>query len=154
MLLDRIEQATAGDIPQLVDLLTILFTQEADFHPDREKQMRGLRLIVESSDRGRIFVARSGGEIVGMASLLFTVSTAEGAPACWLEDMVVRPERRGSGIGSRLLEHALDFARTHGFARVTLLTDRANADAMRFYHRHGFCPSEMAPLRWRAAAQD
>ena len=146
-IMEHIEQATAADVPQLTDLLTVLFTQEADFIPDREKQMRGLRLIVEAPDRGQIFVARIHGEIVGMVSLLFTVSTAEGAPACWLEDMVVRPERRNGGVGSRLLQHAVSYAKANGFARLTLLTDRANEEAMRFYQRHGFRPSEMTPLR-------
>ena len=145
--MDRIEQATAADIPQLADLLAILFAQEADFRPDREKQMRGLRLIVEAPERGRIFVARTDGKIVGMVSLLFTVSTAEGEPACWLEDMVVLPEQREKGIGSRLLRHAIDYAKAHGFVRITLLTDLTNKDAIRFYRRHGFCPSEMTPLR-------
>ena len=72
----HIEQATTADIPQLADLLAILFTQEADFIPDREKQMRGLRLIVEVPERGQISVARIDGEIVGMVSLLFTVNSA------------------------------------------------------------------------------
>jgi GNAT superfamily N-acetyltransferase len=145
--MERIEQATAEDIPQLADLLTLLFTQEADFRPDRKRQMHGLRLIVEAPDRGRIFIARIGGKIVGMVSLLFTVSTAEGGPACWLEDMVVRPDQRGNGVGSRLLEHAVRYAKLHGVTRITLLTDQTNEQALRFYQRHGFRPSAMMPLR-------
>ena len=82
-----------------------------------------------------------------MVSLLFTVSTAEGAAACWLEDMIVRPEHRCNGLGSRLLQHAVNEAKARGFARITLLTDRGNADAIRFYQRHGFQLSEMLPLR-------
>jgi GNAT superfamily N-acetyltransferase len=145
--MEHIDEATASDVPQLADLLSILFTQEADFRPDREKQMRGLRLIVDAPDRGRIFLARRGGEIVGMVSLLFTVSTAEGAAACWLEDMVIRPEQRGRGLGARLLQHAVAYAQANGFARITLLTDRINDRAIRFYEQHGFRRSEMVPLR-------
>src|ERR1700678_2436468 len=122
--METIEPANLGDVPQLAELLHLLFTQEADFQPDRTKQVRGLRLLIESPQVGVILVARSGGEIVGMVSLLFTVSTAEGGPACWLEDMVVRPDRRGGGLGSRLLQQAVDYARSHGFHRITLLTDR------------------------------
>ena len=145
--MEHIEQATASDIPQLAGLLTILFSQEADFHPDREKQMRALSLIIEAPDRGRILVARIGGKVAGMVSLLFTISTAEGGPACWLEDMVVLPEHRGNGSGSRLLRHAVGYARAQGFRRITLLTDRTNEKAVAFYQRHGFRPSEMIPLR-------
>jgi GNAT superfamily N-acetyltransferase len=143
----RIEQARLDDLSPLADLLAILFAQEADFRPHCEKQLHGLRLIVESPDRGVIFVAREGDKIVGMVSLLFTVSTAEGAPACWLEDMVVQPEQRNHGLGSQLLEHAIGYARSHGYARITLLTDQTNASAARFYERHGFRPSAMKPFR-------
>ena len=96
---------------------------------------------------GRIFAARVDGEIVGMVSLLFTISTAEGTKACWLEDMVVRPEQRGKGLGTRLLEHAIHYAKAHGFSRITLLTDPTNEGAIRFYQRYGFGTSAMIPLR-------
>ncbi len=143
----KIEPATPEDISELADLLTLLFAQEADFRPDREKQERGLRLLLESPHFGVIFVARDEGAVLGMVSLLFTVSTAEGGYACWLEDMVIRPDRRGDGLGSRLLTHAIEYARSRGFARITLLTDRANAGALRFYRRHGFTASAMTPCR-------
>jgi GNAT superfamily N-acetyltransferase len=145
--MDLIGPATADDIPSLAGLLAVLFAQEADFRPDREKQERGLRLILDSPGVGTIFVARDGGEVVGMVSLLFTVSTAEGGPVCWLEDMVVRPERRSGGLGSRLLQHAIDYARANGFIRLTLLTDRDNVGAIRFYERQGFHRSAMTTLR-------
>ena len=145
--METIEPATLNDVPQLADLLTLLFTQEADFHPDPAKQKHGLRLLIESPPTGVVFVARNVDQVIGMVSLLFTISTAEGGPACWLEDMVVRPDRRGSGLGSRLLQHAIDYARVHGFSRITLLTDKANAGAIRFYGRHGFVESAMAALR-------
>jgi GNAT superfamily N-acetyltransferase len=145
--MEKIEPATSGDVPQLADLLNLLFTQEADFKPDRAKQERGLRLIIESDHVGVILAAREGDEVVGMVSLLYTVSTAEGGPACWLEDMIVRPDRRGGGLGSRLLQSAIDYARSHGFARITLLTDKVNSGAIRFYSRHGFTESAMTALR-------
>jgi GNAT superfamily N-acetyltransferase len=145
--METIEPATLEDIPQMVDLLTLLFTQAADFRPDRAKQERGLCLLIESPATGIIFVARAGDQVVGMVSLLFTVSTAEGGPVCWLEDMVVGVDHRGAGLGSRLLNTAIDHARSSGFTRLTLLTDRVNEGAIRFYGRHGFRLSEMTPLR-------
>ena len=141
--------ATAADIPQLVDLLQLLFVPEADFAPDRGEQERGLRLIIASPQTGVIFVAREAGVVTGMVSLLFTISTAEGGPVCWLEDMVVRPDRRQEGLGARLLQHAIDYARAAGFCRITLLTDRVNDGARRFYARQGFVEAEMTALRLR-----
>ena len=143
----RIEPATLDDLPELTDLLRDLFQQEADFQPDPEKQMRGLRLILEQPARGRIFVLRNERMIIGMINLLITISTAEGGFVLVLEDLVVHREHRGSGYGSRLLEHAIGFAREKNFLRITLLT--GNPEEMRkFYLKHGFVESDMQPMRF------
>jgi hypothetical protein len=90
-----ITPALLADLPQLADLLAELFAQEADFTPDRTRQERALALIIGAPQLGMIFVAREDDQLLGMVSLLFTVSTAEGGPVCWLEDLVVRSPRRG-----------------------------------------------------------
>ncbi len=143
----RIEPATIYDLPELVDLLIDLFTMEADFVPDRAKQERGLRLILEDPSRGRIFVLRNDHQIIGMVNLLFTVSTAEGGFVILLEDVVVRRDHRGQGYGTKLLEHVIEFAKQKNFLRITLLTDRDNERSKRFYLERGFFESDMVPLR-------
>lgn len=135
------------DVPQLCALLTLLFAQEAELTPNTERQARGLRLIIEQPQVGRIFCATEGEIVAGMVSILFTVSTAEGGRAAWLEDMVVHPDHRGRGIGGRLLEEAINRARAAGCSRITLLTDSTNTSAMRFYGRSGFTRSQMVPFR-------
>lgn len=142
-----IEQATLEDLPQLTDLLFDLFSQEADHQPDRNKQMRGLRLLLEQPNRGRIFVLRHNGMILGMINLLFTISTAEGGFAVLLEDLIIHTDFRQRGFGHRLLQHGLDYATKKDFRRVTLMTDRLNEDGMRFFHAHGFQNSAMIPMR-------
>lgn len=139
--------ATANDIPQLCELLAILFTQEVDFKPSARKQARGLRLLLEQPEVGRVYCATEGNKVIGMVSILFTVSTAEGGRAAWLEDMVVHPTRRGQQIGRRLLREAIRGARVAGCRRITLLTDATNKPAMRFYERSGFARSRMVPFR-------
>lgn len=143
----RIEQATLEDLPQLTDLLRDLFSHEGDFVPDPIRQMRGLRLLLEQPNRGRIFVIRGHEMILGMINLLFTISTAEGGFVILLEDLIIKSEYRGHGFGSQLLNHALAYARKKDFKRITLLTDRLNAEAHRFYKKHGFFESKMMPMR-------
>lgn len=142
-----VRPAVLSDIPALVELLGVLFAQEADFEPDPQKQERALRLIIESPQAGVVLVAPEESEIAGMVSLLFTISTAAGGPACWLEDMVVRPDQRERGVGSRLLSSAIAYARERGFTRIALVTDATNEGAIRFYDRHGFRRSEMTVMR-------
>lgn len=143
----RIEPAVLDDLPQLVELLYDLFTMEADFLPDREKQERGLQLILENPGRGRIFVLRNDHFIIGMINLLITISTAEGGFVLLLEDLVVHRDHRGQGYGSKLLDYAVQFARGKDFLRITLLTDRWNAPTQKFYLARGFTESDMLPLR-------
>src|SRR3954449_11986637 len=119
-----IEPATEADLDELSQMLGDLFSQESDFRPDKDKQLRGLRLIFEQPSRGRVFVLRHDGVIVGMINLLFTISTAEGGFVVLLEDLVVNKQYRDHGYGSRLLDYAINFCRQKNFARITLLTDR------------------------------
>jgi len=142
-----IEPATEADLDELSEMLGELFAQEGDFRPDREKQLRGLRLIFEQPSRGRVFVLRQNGAIVGMINLLFTISTAEGGFVILLEDLVVHKKYQGKGYGRKLLEHAIDFAKQKNFLRVTLLTDRPENVAQEFFRHHGFVESSMIPMR-------
>lgn len=142
-----IEQATLEDLPQMVDLLNDLFTNEGDFVPNRAKQMRGLRLILEQPSRGRIFVLRQDGLILGMINLLFTISTAEGGFVILLEDVIVHRDFRGRGFGDKLLAHVIEYAKKKDFLRITLLTDRLNEQGQHFFEEHGFFKSKMIPMR-------
>jgi ribosomal protein S18 acetylase RimI-like enzyme len=143
----NISPATLSDIPQLCDLLELLFSEEAEFHPNRAFQSAGLHQIIENPDGGQILVLREGPFSFGMVNLLFTISTALGGRVAILEDMVIHAAQRGSGAGSRLLQAAINVARSAECRRITLLTDRANESAQRFYRRHGFTSSEMIPMR-------
>jgi GNAT superfamily N-acetyltransferase len=141
--------ARREELPQLVALLGILFSQESEFTPDDAKQTRALEKILSDESAGGIYVARDAGRVVAMATLLYTISTAEGGLAALLEDVIVRPGHRGRGIGSALLRYVLAETRRQGALRVTLLTDGQNDRAKALYAKLGFQPSSMTPLRLR-----
>ena len=146
--------ATLDDIPDLCQLLELLFSQEAEFVPDRAFARAGLEQIIAQPERGQILVARDEAAIVGMVNLLFTVSTALGGRVALLEDMIVHPSRRGGGAGSGLLRAAIEAAREAGCRRISLLTDRDNEAAQNFYRKHGFTLSDMVTLRLLLAPND
>jgi len=135
------------DVPQLVELLGVLFTQEHELSPDPERQRRALELILADPSRARIYVARAGGKVIGMAALHFTTSTAEGGRVAGLEDCVVHPEQRHKGIGEKLLSYVLKQAKAEGALRVMLLTDGDNTRAQALYRKMGFAPSSMLAMR-------
>lgn len=143
----KINIAEVPDIEALADLLFILFTQEADFKPNRQNQINGLGLLIADPDKGFLLSAKENGKIVGMVSVLKVVSTAEGGEVGILEDMVVSPSHRGLGIGSSLLAAAIERAKAGNLKRITLLTDLSNQGAIEFYRRAGFIQSAMTPMR-------
>jgi RimJ/RimL family protein N-acetyltransferase len=143
----RVEPATLDDLPELTELVFELFSQEADFIPNREREARGLRLLLEQPSRGRIFVLRGPGKIIGMINLLITISTAEGGFVLILEDLIIHRDYRHQGFGTRLLDYAVDFAKKKNFLRITLLTDKPNERLKRFFLKNGFVESEMIPMR-------
>lgn len=143
----RVEPATIEDLPELVHLVQELMVLQDDFAPDRDAHARGLALILEQPNRGRIFVLRSGERIFGMVNLLFTISTAMGGLVILLEDFVIHPNHRGQGYGSMLLDYVADFAKNKGFKRITLLADKMGSDSQNFFKKEGFDYSHMTPMR-------
>jgi GNAT superfamily N-acetyltransferase len=142
-----IEPATIEDLSALTELVMDLMSRSGDFTPDRPAQERGLRLILEQPNRGRIFVVRNKDKIFGMVNLLFTISTARGGFVILMEDVVIHPDHRGQGYGRMLLDYVVDFARQKNFKRITLLTDKMSAETQEFFKKQGFEYSNMIPMR-------
>jgi GNAT superfamily N-acetyltransferase len=143
----QIIPAVRSDIPGLCNLLAELFSLEQEFAPDLMLQAEALTLLIDAPQRGTVWVAREGEQLVGMVSLQYLFSTALGGPVAILEDMVVAASHRGQGLGRRLIEQAVAHARAQGCRRITLLTDRENLAAQRFYANAGFSISTMVPMR-------
>lgn len=142
-----IRKATKEDIPQLCTLLDYLFSLEEEFTPNTELQVKGLNAILDDSDIGQIYAAVEDDKLAGMVSLLYTVSTALGSRVAVLEDMIVDPSYRKQGIGTKLIQYALEDGKSNGCKRVTLLTDKENLKAQKFYRDCGFDLSAMIPFR-------
>ena len=142
-----VEEAKLSDVESLIDLLTLLFSQEAEFKPDHDAQYRGLQIILEDANIGTIFILKHDQKIIGMVSLLWTISTALGGRVAFLEDMILHPSYQGKGGGKMLVEYAIAYAQEVKCKRITLLSDTDNFGAHRFYKRLGFENSLMQPMR-------
>lgn len=134
-------EASGADIPALVGLLATLFSIEKDFQPDISKQETGLSLLINNTQTATIQVARNhANQVIGMVSAQLVISTAQGAPSAWVEDMVVDSAYRGQGIGMQLLQNALNWAKKNGATRAQLLVDIENSEALSYYQH----------LKWQA----
>lgn len=147
----KIEPALPADIPRLVAFLNELFSAELDFTADASRQQRGLELLIAEaakSDRLTVAVARDEqGKALGMASAQLVISTAEGAPSAWIEDVIVHPDFRRQGLGKALVEHLVTWAKARGATRAQLVTDKENQSAELFYNGLGWQITQLAVRR-------
>ena len=98
-----------------------------------------LESMVDSPD-AVVLVADDGGAIVGYVfAALEPLSWKElRGPAGFIHDVAVREESRRSGIGTQLMEAAIEWLRGRGAPRVILWSAAANARAHPLFHRLGF----------------
>lgn len=143
-----IREARTPDIPEMCALLSELFSIEADFSPDRGKQFQGLELLLRgTSGLSVVLVAEVSDSIVGMCSLQIVISTAEGGPVGLMEDLVVRKDHRGRGIGTKLLSEITGWCHTRDISRIQLLRDTDNLAAREFYSLNGWTETKLVCMR-------
>ncbi len=141
-------QAVAADIADLVSLLATLFSIEKDFNPDNSKQEKGISLLIRSPNSSTIFVAKNtNGKIIGMVSAQLVISSAQGSPSAWVEDMIVEEAYRSQGIGKQLLQRGLDWAKAKGATRAQLLVDLSNTEALGYYEHLQWEPTQLQARR-------
>jgi ribosomal protein S18 acetylase RimI-like enzyme len=96
--------------------------------------------------RGEVAVVFAPGDPpAGFAQLRYRGSLYDDRPDACLEELWVRPEARGRGLGRALLEAALDLARAHGAGRIDLNTAVTDVAARALYASCGFTNEELGP---------
>jgi GNAT superfamily N-acetyltransferase len=97
---------------------------------------------IDADPRQVLLVAEDGGSIVATAQLTFVPGlTYDGGERCLVEAVRVAASARGTGLGTRLLEHAIGMAEARGCVLVQLTSDKRRREAIRFYERLGFTAS-------------
>jgi GNAT superfamily N-acetyltransferase len=85
--------------------------------------------------------ADQGSPAAGVCQLRFRHSVWTGTEDCWLEDLFVREDARGHGLGRALVQRSLERARERGCKRIELDTTADNDNAIRLYESFGFSPA-------------
>lgn len=142
----EIEIANTVD-DELVEAFARLIPQLSSSSPAPGRA--GLESIV-SNPNSALFVAKSGGTIVGSLTLaLYVIPTGLKA---WIEDVVVDDAARGQGVGESLNRAALDEARRRGAKDVSLTSRPSRQAANRLYQRIGFDQRDTNVYRYRLDA--
>lgn len=132
----KVREAIKSDMPQVLELIKELaiFEKEPDAVDvtvaDLEHEGFGENPLFTC------FVAQIDEEIVGVALVYFRFSTWKGR-TLHLEDLIVKEEKRGKGIGEALYKQVMQFAYDRGLKRVAWDVLDWNTGAIRFYERSG-----------------
>jgi GNAT superfamily N-acetyltransferase len=97
-----------------------------------------------------VVAERDGGDLIGFSHYLFQRSTWLLNPQCYLQDLYVGQDKRGSGVGGALIAAVVGAAKEAGAARVFWNTHETNIVARRLYDkvadRTGFIQYRIEPL--------
>lgn len=137
----RISPISQKQFEKLLPELVAVYDSAYQAEPQRTYRTRHptdeyLRWLYEGDPRG-FFVAWEGRRILGFASV-HGQWTRGGRVIAELHELAVRQEAQGRGVGSRLLERALAYARELGRNTVGLWVGEHNYRAARLYERYGF----------------
>jgi len=117
---------------------------------EADARVCGIRAEAMSSGQGVAFVARRGGEALGSmlfvpAVFLSPLLVCEGMAYLW--EGYVEEDVRGAGVGSALLDHALDRLQREGVEWCSLHFVSGNPRGGNFWRSKGFVPVELAMKR-------
>lgn len=109
-------------------------------YPTTESEMRRRLQRIQTRTEGSAIVAEmSPGTVCGWI-MVVSVHSLTAAPRAEVAGLVVDQDLRGMGIGSLLLQAALDWARIHNHAELRVHSNTTRQRAHRFYEREGFAP--------------
>jgi GNAT superfamily N-acetyltransferase len=101
--------------------------------PDDERNRTFFSRFLHPSDEGLLLGAWVDGRLAGFATLYWFFSSTKAADSVLMNDLFVRDDVRGGGIGRALIASALDEARRRGAAHLEWFTAPDNAIAQRLY---------------------
>jgi GNAT superfamily N-acetyltransferase len=135
-----IRPAEEADVPLILSYIRELahFEKLADRVSATEDQLR--RTLFGPRPAAEIFLAELRGNPVGFALFFQTYSTFLAQPGIYLEDLYVRPEARGQGVGRALLARVAKVARDRECGRMEWSVLDWNERAIRFYRNLGAQP--------------
>ena len=97
-----------------------------------------------SGEKGICFVAKLNGEVVGyLAGAMSGLEPWRKESRAELENMYVKDEYRGKGIGTKLIEEFTRWARENGAQHIFLSVYSKNSSAQKFYERNKFTTTNL-----------
>lgn len=137
---------TAPDVTEAFGMLSAFLSEDEHYLASRkaygDRGIQGLNdalyLFLEHPDLGFVWMAYDEGGAAGICVICYAVSTSMGSMVAKLDDVSVKGDRRGKGIGTALLEGLKEQLRKESVTRIDVAVHLDNPKARQFYERLGF----------------
>jgi GNAT superfamily N-acetyltransferase len=138
----EIRPTTGDDLPAVVAMLADDPLGAQRESPDDLSPYLAALERLSADPNQHLVVAIRGGRVVGTLQLTIVPGLSRrGATRSIIEGVRIHSDERGSGLGTQLIEWAVDQSRRQGCQLVQLTSDKTRTDAHRFYERLGFSAS-------------
>jgi GNAT superfamily N-acetyltransferase len=140
----EIRAAVADDVPAIVAMLADdPLGAQRETPDDLAPYLAALQRLADDPNQHLVVAVREG-RVVGTLQLTIIPGLSRrGATRSIIEAVRIHADERGSGLGTQLIEWAIDASRREGCHLVQLTSDKSRVDAHRFYERLGFEASHL-----------
>ena len=138
----QIRPARLQDVPVILELIRDLATYERAPHEVTATEEQLVDVFFGERPVAEVLLAFEGKSPVGFAVYFYNFSTWLGRPGLYLEDLFVKPEKRGKGYGRALLVELAKIARDRGCGRMEWAVLNWNEPAIKFYRALGAKPMD------------
>jgi GNAT superfamily N-acetyltransferase len=137
-----IKPATAEDVPLILSFIKELAEYEKLAHEVVATEEILTETLFGENAHAEVVIASLNENPVGFALFFHNFSTFLGRPGIHLEDLYVRQEARGQGIGRKMLQYLADLAKERQCGHLKWFVLDWNEDAIGFYKRIGAVPMD------------
>ncbi|WP_255954515.1 GNAT family N-acetyltransferase [Streptomyces odontomachi] len=139
-----IRTATPADVPVIHTMIRELAEYEKALHEAEATEEQLTEALFGERPAAYAHIAEDGetGEAVGFALWFLNFSTWRGVQGIYLEDLYVRPERRGGGHGKALLTELARLCVARGYPRLEWSVLNWNEPSIQFYRSLGARPQD------------
>jgi GNAT superfamily N-acetyltransferase len=136
----QIRPARVEDVPIILELIRDLATYERAPNEVTATEEQLVDALFGERPAAEVLIVFEGKSAVGFAVYFYNFSTWLGRPGLYLEDLFVKPEKRGKGYGRALLIELAKIARDRGCGRMEWAVLDWNEPAIKFYRALGAKP--------------
>jgi ribosomal protein S18 acetylase RimI-like enzyme len=139
---------TAPDVTDAFNMLSAFLSEDEHYLASSraygDRGIQGLNdalyLFLEHPDLGFVWMAYDEQGAAGICVICYAVSTSMGSLVAKLDDVSVKKDRRGQGIGTALLDQLKRQLKKESVRRIDVAVHVDNPQAREFYERIGFVP--------------